>query len=155
MYPFLENSTTKITLKIGGEPRFINLIEENKNVYKCVICSAIFEKEEKVQDHITSVHEVPEEKIRFIEIVSEEGIKSYKCLICSVDFPEEEIVKKHISDEHGPALFKCDFEACEYTNPRISQMKQHIDTVHKRLKTHQCHICKKDFTLRSSLLKVS
>ena len=81
-----------------------------------------------MQDHITSVHEVPEEKIRFIEIVSEEGIKSYKCLICSVDFPEEEIVKKHISDEHGPALFKCDFESCDYTNPRISQMKQHIDT---------------------------
>ena len=119
MYPFLENSTTETTLKIEGEPRFINLIEENKNVYKCVICSAIFEKEEKVQDHITSVHEVPEEKIRYIEIVSEEGIKSYKCLICSVDFPEEKIVKKHISDEHGPALFKCDFESCEYTNPRI------------------------------------
>ena len=119
MYPFLENSTTEITLKIEGEPRFVNLIEENRNIYKCVICSAIFEKEEKVQDHITSVHEVPEEKIRHIEIVSDEGIKSYKCLICSVDFPEEKIVKKHISDEHGPALFKCDFESCEYTNPRI------------------------------------
>ena len=110
---------TEITLKIEGEPRFINLIEENRNIYKCVICSAIFEKEEKVQDHITSVHEVPEEKIRHIEIVSEEGIKCYKCLICSADFFEEEIVKKHISDEHGPALFKCDFESCEYTNPRI------------------------------------
>ena len=81
-----------------------------------------------MQDHITSVHEVPEEKIRHIEIVSDEGIKSYKCLICSVDFPEEKIVKKHISDEHGPALFRCDFESCEYTNPRISQMKIHIDT---------------------------
>ena len=72
-----------------------------------------------MQDHITSVHEVPEEKIRHIEIVSEAGIKCYKCLICSVDFPEEKIVKKHISDEHGPALFKCDFESCDYTNPRI------------------------------------
>ena len=35
----------------------------------------------------------------------------------------------------------------------LSQMKQHIDTVHKGLKKHQCHICKKDLSLRSSLLK--
>ena len=32
-------------------------------------------------------------------------------------------------------------------------MKQHIDTVHKGLKKYQCHICKKDLSLRSSLLK--
>ena len=67
-----------------------------------------------------------------------------------------EITKQVLSDEYteisylpSDKLFNCNL--CGRTDPKAATLKLHVDTVHRRKKQAQCHICGQQFQWNSQL----
>ena len=104
---------------------------------KCLICVESFPSENRLKEHVTSVH---------VEV------KQFPCSKCGKCFSRIELLQDHISIVHeGKNVFQCSL--CDYktklkgnmTSRAKINLNRHIAAVHELKKPFECNICNKKF----------
>ena len=103
---------------------------------KCNICDATFKTNQKLKNHIRSLHEG----------------KRFKCKSCDGSFTQKESLKRHVTSVHeGKKPFKCNI--CEASFTQKGNLNGHISLVHEGKKPLSCNICHKGFSRKAALNK--
>ena len=99
---------------IEYETNDFNQEKYRRIVHQCLYCDKSFPVHNKLQRHITSVHERE---------------KPYKCDFCGVSMARKDNIKQHIALIHEKQKpHKCDL--CEFSGPRKGDLNQHMFRVH-------------------------
>ncbi|XP_061754172.1 PR domain zinc finger protein 15 [Nerophis ophidion] len=145
-------STQSLALEVaasskGGGPPLVSDVgavqkrvqgREHKKVYRCSLCSKVFQNSSNLNRHIRS-----------------HGDKLFKCDECDKLFSRKESLKQHISYKHsknGPDLeykYKCN--TCDKSFRLENALKFHNCRTDD--KTFQCDICSRFFSTNSNLSK--
>ncbi|XP_062342029.1 PR domain zinc finger protein 15 [Osmerus eperlanus] len=111
---------------------------EQKRVYRCSLCSKVFQNSSNLNRHIRS-----------------HGDKLYKCDECDKLFSRKESLKQHISYKHSKNLpdveYKYRCNTCEKSFRVENALKFHNCRTDD--KTFQCEICSRFFSTNSNLSK--
>ncbi|KAJ3589653.1 hypothetical protein NHX12_010496 [Muraenolepis orangiensis] len=111
---------------------------EHKRVYRCSLCSKVFQNSSNLNRHIRS-----------------HGDKLYKCDECDKLFSRKESLKQHISYKHSKNLpdpeYKYICNMCDKSFRLENALKFHNCRTDN--KTFQCDICSRFFSTNSNLSK--
>ncbi|XP_033833904.1 PR domain zinc finger protein 15 [Periophthalmus magnuspinnatus] len=113
-------------------------LRDQKKVYRCSLCSKIFQNSSNLNRHIRS-----------------HGDKLFKCDDCDKLFSRKESLKQHISYKHSKTMpdleykYKCN--TCEKSFRLENALKFHNCRTDD--KTFQCDICSRFFSTNSNLSK--
>ena len=76
---------------------------------------------------------------------------AYPCNQCDASFPVRMSLSNHKRLKHGDTKqFNC--EKCVYTTSKKENLKQHVQSVHKKVK-ETCETCGKEFSKKSHLIR--
>uniref|UniRef100_A0A3B3ZFV4 Uncharacterized protein n=1 Tax=Periophthalmus magnuspinnatus TaxID=409849 RepID=A0A3B3ZFV4_9GOBI len=107
-------------------------LRDQKKVYRCSLCSKIFQNSSNLNRHIRS-HD-----------------KLFKCDDCDKLFSRKESLKQHISYKHPDLEYKYKCNTCEKSFRLENALKFHNCRTDK---TFQCDICSRFFSTNSNLSK--
>uniref|UniRef100_A0A8C4ZEC1 PR/SET domain 15 n=1 Tax=Gadus morhua TaxID=8049 RepID=A0A8C4ZEC1_GADMO len=111
---------------------------EHKRVYRCSLCSKVFQNSSNLNRHIRS-----------------HGDKLYKCDECDKLFSRKESLKQHISYKHSKNMPDVDYKyicnMCDKSFRLENALKFHNCRTDD--KTFQCDICSRFFSTNSNLSK--
>ena len=75
----------------------------------------------------------------------------HPCSQCNASFPVRKSMLNHKRLKHGDVKqFNC--EKCVYTTSKKENLKQHVQSVHKKVK-ETCETCGKEFSKKSHLIR--
>ena len=111
-------------------------VHEEKKSYSCHMCATDFLGSIAMKNHIKSVHE---------------GKQPNSCIICDQVFTRYLSLKRHIDFAHGgkKTLLKCS-ECDRDTFRSNSDLKAHIEQVHKKNIMFECGHCGKNLSNKNS-----
>lgn len=138
--------------------------ENNDNQpYKCSLCEHTFMSHEILQDHIATIHKLPQTSIELIKIDNDQndnsnpndGIKTeenphnqlYKCDSCESHFESHEILKHHVDTIHkvlDEMIHRNECIECGAKFITENLLKKHLGSIHGQ-KQFSCQICKTAF----------
>ena len=78
--------------------------------------------------------------------------KSYGCEFCDSKFTQKSNMKQHIETVHKGTKSYI-CEFCNSTFSRNSNRKTHIKTIHEKKKPFKCDVCNRSFAIKSTLQK--
>lgn len=129
---------------------------ENRAVYSCMYCGAIFPHQSKLTRHILS-HSL--ETLKYREQLLPQQLPPYQgvkaevpgalCKFCGKTFPDVGSLIGHLPAHTGDRPFKCEF--CGKAFKLRHHMKDHC-RVHTGERPFRCSLCGKTFS-RSTILK--
>ena len=146
----------------------LNISNKTKNVYddqpiKCSLCEHTFMSHEILQDHIATIHKLPQTSIELIEIDYDQndnsnpndGIKTeenpesqlYKCDSCESHFESHEILQHHVDTIHkvlDEMIHRNECIECGAKFITENLLKKHLGSIHGQ-KQFSCQICKTAF----------
>ncbi|XP_043997138.1 PR domain zinc finger protein 15 isoform X1 [Gambusia affinis] len=131
-------SSSLLTSSDGAAVQRRHKTREHKRVYRCSLCSKIFQNSSNLNRHIRS-----------------HGDKLFKCDECDKLFSRKESLKQHISYKHSKNMpdqdykYKCN--TCEKSFRLENALKFHNCRTDD--KTFQCDICSRFFSTNSNLSK--
>uniref|UniRef100_M4AHE6 PR/SET domain 15 n=1 Tax=Xiphophorus maculatus TaxID=8083 RepID=M4AHE6_XIPMA len=131
-------SSSLLTSSEGAAVQRRHKAREHKRVYRCSLCSKIFQNSSNLNRHIRS-----------------HGDKLFKCDECDKLFSRKESLKQHISYKHSKNMpdqdykYKCN--TCEKSFRLENALKFHNCRTDD--KTFQCDICSRFFSTNSNLSK--
>ena len=100
----------------------------SENFFKCDSCEKSYSTKKNLYRHVESIHD---------------GIK-YQCDICDKMYSEAERLKRHFLARHNLSAAKFVCNICGITMDCRSELKNHMDFVHKKIKNFKCwDICGK------------
>ena len=113
-------------------------VKKDVKTHKCEKCGFETANKEKLQKHLTKVHE---------------GIgleKTLNCYLCEKVFSIESYLKRHIERTHESTKdFICD--ECGHATSRKENLVKHVRSVHLKIREYQCHTCEKTFGEKCTL----
>ncbi|XP_055710216.1 gastrula zinc finger protein XlCGF57.1-like [Phlebotomus papatasi] len=135
---------------------------KKNNRWFCVFCPYNSIKKCHLQDHVKVVHQKVKEfhcprcdrsftGAGSLEqhILRHEGIKNHTCTVCGVKKVTRTELAHHMIIHIQDKIWSCD--SCPLKFKRRDNLKDHIKTVHQRVKDYQCTLCKKCFSAAKSL----
>ena len=152
-------------LKLAGEKKHTESVNENSNNEKCDICSKVFPDTDKLANHRKRYH--PKKIKRQCHICSEtftlkfdfenhykdvHGIfNMYQCELCpNKKYDKREMLTRHIHNAHkNNHSVVCDLCGKSYSNPRA--LHKHHRSVHEKIKDHICNFCSRAFSESNDL----
>uniref|UniRef100_A0A8C5BU86 PR/SET domain 15 n=1 Tax=Gadus morhua TaxID=8049 RepID=A0A8C5BU86_GADMO len=121
---------------------------EHKRVYRCSLCSKVFQNSSNLNRHIRSHEQDP-------FCCASPGDKLYKCDECDKLFSRKESLKQHISYKHSKNMPDVDYKyicnMCDKSFRLENALKFHNCRTDD--KTFQCDICSRFFSTNSNLSK--
>ena len=96
-------------------------VHEEKNIFKCFICSLTFTEKKLLGEHYTSAHEVHEESNQSI----------CKCKLCP-EFVEKMYMNEHVFVFHS---IKCPFSPKKF--PEVKYVNLHVTKAHPKSKIEE------------------
>jgi KRAB domain-containing zinc finger protein len=104
---------------------------------QCEICNKIFSKKNDMQRHVNRVHG--------------EKIKSFICEICGHGSTDQTRYNIHKSSHETERKYECPHVDCKAAFKHKSHVSTHYNTVHKKVNSYECDVCKKRFPLYTIL----
>ena len=151
--------------KLGMTKHILRIHSED--LCECDFCGKQYSNQAKLKSHIYGIHKVgiPKNKINAEKNLKIECLKcqrlirkSYiekhilkcqiKCNPCGIKFSNKFEYACHQKEVHPPLEIKCQICGKSYYNASI---KQHIKSVHEKIKDFQCAKCGKAFSEKGSL----
>ena len=118
----------------GGCLRQHSRIHEGKK-YDCFFCGKKFGSKQKVDKHISSVHE---------------GKKPYLCSQCGLSYADKFNLKIHIERVHeGKKPYQCG--QCDKKFGHKCHLKTHVSSFHENIRPFQCTLCSHSFFTKDQL----
>uniref|UniRef100_A0A8C5FZE3 PR/SET domain 15 n=1 Tax=Gouania willdenowi TaxID=441366 RepID=A0A8C5FZE3_GOUWI len=128
----------QLTSPDGGTVLRRHKVREHKRVYRCSLCSKVFQNSSNLNRHVRS-----------------HGDKLFKCDECDKLFSRKESLKQHISYKHSKNMTDQDYKykcnTCEKSFRLENALKFHNCRTDD--KTFQCDICSRFFSTNSNLSK--
>lgn len=126
--------------------QFVRDVQFRKHFYECQprfacdFCHQLFNKKKEIYVHIYTKH------IKHPKII---------CEICGKDFSSIGSVNSHMKRKHGNGKSVSVFEECPECGKKLqkSNLKSHINDVHKRTEPYICSQCGKTFTTRKNFMR--
>lgn len=108
--------------------------------FACDFCNQLFNKKREINEHIQNKH------IYHPKII---------CEICGKDFCSIGSVNNHMKRKHSDGKVTTLFEECPECGKKMqkSNLKTHINDVHKRTEPYICSQCGKNFTTRKNFMR--
>lgn len=126
--------------------QFVRDVQFRKHFYECQprfacdFCNQLFNRKKEIHQHIQTKH------IKHQKII---------CEICGNNFSSIGSVNAHMKRKHGEGKTAPVFEECPECGKRLlkSNLKPHIEDVHKRTEPYICSQCGKTFTTRKNFMR--
>ena len=136
------------------DPDYSTLDNEIKEVkpYLCKECNTCFEFKKGLDNHIAENHS----NLKFVKKSSGKSTNSvskklkHECLLCEKSFQYPSDLKQHNNFVHLK-LKPFSCNECDKSFGFVTNLQTHIDTVHRKLTPHQCNECERSFGQLSAL----
>ena len=119
----------------------VRLIHHGIREYSCTLCGKLFQKSSGLKNHTLQVHE---------------GVKKiyqkYECDQCNKIFNGKSSLRRHIRNIHE-GLYEETKVECNICGKKICErfMKEHIKTIHEKIKDQKCPHCEMAFKQKKTL----
>ena len=104
----------------------------------------------KENNHKHETVQLSPQKMNDIKPKEREALQDHICNICHFKMNSRQGLSAHIKREHEGVKFNCPEEGCNVSKPTRSQIKKHVDIVHKGIR-HKCETCGKLMTSEGNL----
>ena len=112
-------------------------VDPDMRSFSCQLCTSKLKSRSNLNNHIKAVHEKD---------------KPFECLICSVRFSFNSQLKKHSKNVHEKTY---NYVKCQLCIPEKlfskSYLKDHVRSVHEKIKLFKCQMCLLTFSHNNSL----
>jgi uncharacterized Zn-finger protein len=144
--------------------------KEKKYAHTCNECGKVFEKKNRLEDHIRSVHEnnpyicfacnnIFARRDRLVPHIRNAHLerKEYQCEECDKSYTTAKILQRHKKTEHSNQRYECN--QCRKQFARNENLKKHIDLgrcpIYKTIeeKLYKCDQCSKSFNKPKALTR--
>ena len=120
----------------------IHIREEHIDIsYPCDECDYSADSQEKLANHLVSIHENVDEELtdtKHVEIIEFKTDKPKYCTTCEKHFINYSSFKEHNDRVHLKVIYNC--EQCEYSTRWKNSLRIHIEHEHEK-KIYKCDLC--------------
>jgi hypothetical protein len=64
----------------------------------------------------------------------------FRCELCSYEAGRKDKLKQHIKTVHDRVRYACSMLGCDYNTPRADKLRRHVAVVHQGI-VYQCELC--------------
>ena len=125
----------KLFSQSGNLKSHIQSIHRTERPFKCSLCDQSFKQTDGLKRH-SKIHSG--------------WVKKFECDLCFKAFARPSQLKTHLVIHSDKRAFKCDFDGCDKTFNLRQSLRGHKIT-HSGLKPFQCETCKLNFSAKKSL----
>ena len=121
----------------------------------CAVCTFVTTSSSEMDVHKENNHkhenvQLSPQKMNDIKRKEREALQDHICHVCKVKMNSRQGLSAHIKREHEGVKFHCPEEGCNVSKPTKTQIKKHVDIVHKGIR-HKCETCGKLMTSEGNL----
>ena len=121
----------------------------------CTFCTFVTTSSYEMDVHKENNHkhenvQLSPQKMNDIKRKEREALQDHICHVCNVKMNSRQGLSAHIKREHEGVKFHCPEDGCDVSKPTKTQIKKHVDVVHKGIR-HKCETCGKLMTSEGNL----